>query len=135
MTYLNITGQRWHHNAQNKDRYRRDGTHCGSATVNKLISCRLNRDYLENKVLQKHFHRAEGLPLVLFVTRARQKDVGGSVNVDLLWKCGSDRVSLWRLCSAASSPHPYGRHTAHATPGGQMRQQHPGRTCAYSTLK
>lgn len=26
-TYLNITGQRWHHNAQNEDRYRRDGTH------------------------------------------------------------------------------------------------------------
>lgn len=27
VTYLNVSGQRWNHNAQNKDRYRRDRTH------------------------------------------------------------------------------------------------------------
>lgn len=45
---------------------RPDPFFCGSATLNKLVSRQLNGDTLEDKVLQKRFHRAEGLPLGLF---------------------------------------------------------------------
>lgn len=102
--------------------------------MNKLISRRLNGDDLENKVRQKHFHRAERLPHGLFCySSSREGRRWESERGSPLEMWTRPCVSMLPLlcCLLLFLPHPCGRHTARATSGGQMWKRYPGQKCAY----
>lgn len=90
ITYLNIAGQRWNHNAQNQDRYRRDWTHLPGSPVILLwityilraklaqwMSGRIkNKPNPGNNKINCSGERHESCS-ACFVTRARQKMLRG----------------------------------------------------------